>query len=109
MKAEVRLYDRLFTKENPVDENDGMDFKTHLNPNSLKTITAYMEPSLKDAQPGNRYQFERVGYFCVDLDSTTAKLIFNRTIALQDIWARIKKAAKSRNRAPDDGRRPGKD
>ncbi|MDP2990331.1 MAG: glutamine--tRNA ligase/YqeY domain fusion protein, partial [Kiritimatiellota bacterium] len=88
LKAEVRLYDRLFTKENPADEGDGTDFKKHLNPDSLKTITAYVEPSLKNAQPGSRYQFERIGYFCVDPDSTEAKLIFNRTITLQDIWAK---------------------
>jgi glutaminyl-tRNA synthetase len=93
LKAEVRLYDRLFTKENPADESDGTDFKTHLNPDSLKTITAHVEPSLKNAQPGNRYQFERIGYFCVDPDSTAAKLIFNRTITLQDIWTKIKAAA----------------
>jgi len=94
LEAEVRLYDRLFTKENPADETDGTDFKTHLNPDSLKTITAYVEPSLKDAQPGNRYQFERIGYFCVDNESTAAKLIFNRTITLQDIWAKIQATAK---------------
>ncbi|MCX6993576.1 MAG: glutamine--tRNA ligase/YqeY domain fusion protein [Kiritimatiellaeota bacterium] len=93
LKAEVRLYDRLFTKENPADESDGTDFKKHLNPDSLKTITAYVEPSLKNAQPGSRYQFERIGYFCVDPDSTTAKLIFNRTITLQDIWTKIQAAA----------------
>ncbi|MFH1477372.1 MAG: glutamine--tRNA ligase/YqeY domain fusion protein [Verrucomicrobiota bacterium] len=92
LKAEVRLYDRLFTKENPADEGDGTDFKKHLNPDSLKTITAYVEPSLKSAQPGSRYQFERIGYFCVDPASTGAKLIFNRTITLQDIWTKIQKA-----------------
>jgi glutaminyl-tRNA synthetase len=93
LKAEARLYDRLFTKENPADESDGTDFKTHLNPDSLKTITAYVEPSLKNAQPGSRYQFERIGYFCVDPDSTLTKLIFNRTITLQDIWTKIQAAA----------------
>ncbi|MDD5678122.1 MAG: glutamine--tRNA ligase/YqeY domain fusion protein [Kiritimatiellae bacterium] len=92
LEVEVRLYDRLFTKENPADEGDGTNFKQHLNPDSLKTITAYVEPSLKGAQPGNRCQFERIGYFCVDPDSTKAKLIFNRTITLQDIWAKIRKA-----------------
>jgi len=91
--VEARLYDRLFTKENPADAGDGTDFKKHLNPDSLKTITAYVEPSLKNAQPGSRYQFERIGYFCVDPDSTEAKLIFNRTITLQDIWNKIQAAA----------------
>ncbi|MBU0716309.1 MAG: glutamine--tRNA ligase/YqeY domain fusion protein [Verrucomicrobia bacterium] len=93
LEAEVRLYDRLFTKENPADESDGTDFKKHLNPDSLKTITACVEPSLKNAQPGSRYQFERIGYFCVDPGSTEAKLIFNRTITLQDIWTKIQAAA----------------
>jgi len=93
LKVEARLYDRLFTKENPADAGDGTDFKKHLNPDSLKTITAYVEPSLKNAQPGSRYQFERIGYFCVDPDSTEAKLIFNRTITLQDIWTKIQAAA----------------
>ncbi|MCG2659564.1 MAG: glutamine--tRNA ligase/YqeY domain fusion protein [Kiritimatiellae bacterium] len=138
LKAEARLYDRLFTRENPADESeaprikpqgiyaepcearnslpnsanllrkdnggqdphsflakkgDGTDFKKHLNPDSLKTITACVEPSLKNAQPGSRYQFERIGYFCVDPDSTEAKLIFNRTITLQDIWTKIQAAA----------------
>jgi len=93
LKAEVRLYDRLFTKENPADESDGTDFKQHLNPASLKTITAHVEPSLKDARPGSHYQFERIGYFCVDSDSSAGKLVFNRTITLQDIWSKIQAAA----------------
>jgi len=103
LEAEVRLYDRLFNKENPADESDGMDFKEHLNPDSLKITTAYVEPSLKDAQSGNRYQFERIGYFCVDPESTAAKLIFNRTITLQDIWAKIQAAATTKTMSPRGG------
>ncbi|MFA5042388.1 MAG: glutamine--tRNA ligase/YqeY domain fusion protein [Kiritimatiellia bacterium] len=92
LKAEVRLYDRLFNKENPADESDGTDFKKRLNPDSLKTIAAYVEPSLKGARPGSRYQFERIGYFCVDPASTAVNPIFNRTITLQDIWSKIQAA-----------------
>ena len=93
LEVEARLYDRLFTRENPTGTSDGTDFKKHLNPHALKTITAYVEPSLKNAQLGSHYQFERVGYFCVDPDSTGAKLVFNRTITLQDIWAKLQAAA----------------
>jgi len=94
LEAEVRLYDRLFVKTNPL-EGDA-DFKTHLNPNSLETLTSCrVEPSLAGAAPGSRYQFERQGYFCVDsVDSSPEKLIFNRTVALRDSWAKIEKAQK---------------
>jgi glutaminyl-tRNA synthetase len=94
LEAEVRLYDHLFTRPNPSDEKDGPDFKTYLNPNSLQTLTSCrVEPSLADAQPGSRYQFERQGYFCVDTkDSSAEKLVFNRTVTLRDRWARIEKA-----------------
>jgi glutaminyl-tRNA synthetase len=88
--AEVRLYDRLFTEAEP--EKDGRDYKSVLNPHSLEVITATLEPSLKDAQPELRYQFERIGYFTLDKDSGS-KLIFNRTITLKDTWA--KEAQKS--------------
>jgi len=81
--AEVRLYDRLFTEPEP--EKDGRDFKTTLNPKSLEVVTAKLEPSLKDAKPELRYQFERIGYFCLDQD---AKLVFNRTLTLKDNWAK---------------------
>ena len=83
--AEVRLYDRLFTVPEP--DADG-DFKQHLNPHSLEVITAKCEPSLKDAQPELRYQFERLAYFALDLDSKPGKLVFNRTITLKDAWAK---------------------
>ncbi|HTZ21424.1 MAG TPA: glutamine--tRNA ligase/YqeY domain fusion protein [Opitutaceae bacterium] len=83
--AEVRLYDRLFTVPEP--DADG-DFKTHLNPHSLDVVTAKLEPSLKDASPDLRYQFERLAYFSLDADSQPGKLVFNRTITLKDAWAK---------------------
>jgi glutaminyl-tRNA synthetase len=90
--AEVRVYDRMFTKENPDDVEDGQEFTANLNPQSLEVITeAKMEPSLAGATVGSRFQFERLGYFCVDLDSTPGKLVFNRTVALKDTWAKIEK------------------
>ncbi|MBW1759817.1 MAG: hypothetical protein JRI88_05805, partial [Deltaproteobacteria bacterium] len=90
--AEVRLYNNLFEKENPGDEKDGNDFRTSLNPNSLETLTTCrVEPSLADAAPESRYQFERIGYFCVDsVDSSHESLVFNRTVTLRDTWAKIK-------------------
>ena len=90
LEAEVRLYDRLFSVENPLDVEEGEDFTASLNPNSLETLTSCrVEPSLADAPPGSRYQFERQGYFCVDPDSTDGKLVFNRTVSLRDTWAKI--------------------
>jgi len=90
--AEVRLYDHLFTKENPMVLEEGDDWKTYLNPNSLEVLTSCrVEPSLAGAAPGSRYQFERLGYFSVDPDSTAQKLVFNRTVTLRDTWARIQK------------------
>jgi glutaminyl-tRNA synthetase len=89
--AEVRLYDRLFTEAEP--EQDGRDFKSVLNPNSLEVITAKCEPCLKDAEPAERYQFERLAYFALDLDSQPGKLVFNRTITLKDAWAKEAKKA----------------
>ena len=85
--AEVRLYDRLFTEAEP--EADGRDYKTVLNPTSLEVITAKLEPSLKEATPQARYQFERLGYFCWDKDSTEGKPVFNRTISLKDAWVKV--------------------
>jgi glutaminyl-tRNA synthetase len=82
--AEVRLYDRLFTEAEP--EKDGRDFKSVLNPHSLEVVTAKCEPSLKDAKPELRYQFERLAYFALDKDSTPGKLVLNRTITLKDTW-----------------------
>jgi len=97
LPAHVRLYDHLFTKENPDDVPEGRDFKSNLNPNSLEVLTACrVEPSLKDALPLSRYQFERLGYFCLDPDSSSGKLIFNRTVSLRDPWAKIQKAQKNR-------------
>ena len=95
LPAEVRLYDHLFTKENPDDVPEGQDFKSNLNPNSLEVLTnCRLEPSLAGAAPLNRYQFERLGYFCVDPDSSYDKLIFNRTVTLRDPWAKIQKKQK---------------
>ena len=95
LPAEVRLYDHLFTKENPDDVPEGQDFKSNLNPNSLEVLTnCRLEPSLAGAAPLNRYQFERLGYFCVDPDSSYDKLVFNRTVSLRDPWAKIQKAQK---------------
>jgi glutaminyl-tRNA synthetase len=86
-EAEVRLYDRLFSKENP--DKDG-DFKTHLNPDSLQVLKgSKLEPALTDLKPGQSCQFERLGYFCVDPETTNRKLVFNRTVTLKDTWAKI--------------------
>ncbi len=89
--AEVRLYDHLFAKPNPDDVEEGEDYKSNLNPRSLETLSSCrVEPSLANAVPGSRYQFERQGYFCVDSrDSSRNKLVFNRTVALRDSWAKI--------------------
>ena len=93
--AEVRLYENLFSKEDPGDVAEGQDFTANLNPNSLEVIThAKLEPSLASAKPGDRYQFERLGYFCSDLDSKPAALVFNRTVPLRDTWAKIEKREK---------------
>jgi glutaminyl-tRNA synthetase len=94
--AEVRLYEHLFTKANPSDEKDGLDWKAHLNPASLERVTdAKVEPGLAGAKPGTRYQFERVGYFTVDPDSRAGGLVFNRTVGLRDTWAKIEKSDKA--------------
>ena len=90
--AEVRLYDHLFTKENPDQTGEGADWKSNLNPNSIEVLSGCkLEPSLAESIPGTRYQFERLGYFCVDNDSTTEKPVFNRTVTLRDEWARIQR------------------
>jgi len=95
LNAEVRLYETLFTRENPDETADGQDFTSNLNPNSLEVLSnAKLEPSLADAIAGNRYQFERLGYFCVDPDTTSERLVFNRTVALRDTWAKIEKRSK---------------
>jgi glutaminyl-tRNA synthetase len=93
LEAEVRLYDYLFTKPDPGEVEDGSDFKANLNPNSLETLTSCrVEPGLAGAVPGSRYQFLRLGYFCVDPDSTHGALVFNQTVSLRDTWAKIRKA-----------------
>jgi glutaminyl-tRNA synthetase len=88
VEAEVRVYDRLFTHENP-DGDKEVDFKEYINPNSLEVITGYVEPSLVEAKELEHYQFQRLGYFCVDRDSTAEKLVFNKTVGLRDTWAKI--------------------
>jgi glutaminyl-tRNA synthetase len=88
--AEVRIYETLFNREDPNVVPEGQDFTVNLNPNSLEIVSgAKLEPSLRVAAPGDRYQFERLGYFAVDPDSSRAKLVFNRTVALRDSWAKI--------------------
>jgi len=95
VEAEVRLYDHLFLKENPAQIEEGKDFKANISSNSLETVSAFVEPGLKDALPGSRYQFERLGYFSVDtVDSTEEKPVFNRTATLRDTWAKIQKTLK---------------
>ena len=92
MDAEVRLYDNLFSNPNPNDVPEGKDFTANLNPNSLEIVAnAKLEPSLKNARAGDRFQFERLGYFCVDPDTTPEKLVFNRTVALKDTWTKVEK------------------
>jgi glutaminyl-tRNA synthetase len=85
LDAEVRLYDRLFTVPEP--DAEGRDFKQFLNPNSCEVVTAKLEPSMKDTKPEVRYQFERLGYFCLD-PGANGKPVFNRTITLKDTWAK---------------------
>jgi len=90
LKAEVRLYEHLFTRENPNEVEPGADWKDYLNPDSLKVLASCrVEPGLAGAEPGERFQFERKGYFCVDPDSSPDKLVFNRTVTLRDTWAKI--------------------
>lgn len=88
IKAEVRIYDRLFTHENP-DGNKEIDFKAYINPDSLNVITGFVEPSLADAKAGDKFQFQRLGYFAVDKDTTDEQLVFNKTVGLRDTWAKV--------------------
>jgi len=98
LDAEVRLYENLFTKEDPNDVPDGQEFTANLNFNSLGVLTkAKLEPSLASAKPGDRYQFERLGYFCADTDSNPGKLVFNRTVPLRDTWAKVEKREKGKS------------
>jgi len=93
--AEVRLYDHLFTKPNPLDVKEGEDFTVNINPNSLEVLTGCkLEPCLKGSKPFDRYQFLRLGYFCCDPDTTDDHLVFNRTVTLKDTWAKIEKRLK---------------
>jgi glutaminyl-tRNA synthetase len=92
LDAEVRLYEHLFTRPDPENVGEGEDFTDYLNPNSLTVLDACkVEPYLAQTQPGDRYQFERIGYFCTDTDSTPDHLVFNRTVTLRDQWAKIQK------------------
>jgi len=92
VNAEVRIYENLFSKEDPNQTEEGQDFTANLSPNSLEVLTdCKLEPSLANAAVGSRYQFERLGYFCADLESAPGKLVFNRTVALKDTWAKIEK------------------
>jgi glutaminyl-tRNA synthetase len=100
LDAEVRLYDHLFTKENPEDvENEGQDFTSNLNPDSLKVLkNCKIEPSVKDTKPLDRFQFERLGYFCTDANSTPGTLVFNKTVGLRDTWAKVQKQQKEQKK-----------
>jgi glutaminyl-tRNA synthetase len=92
IKAEVRLYDKLFLSENPDEESDGSDYKDKLNPDSLEVLSNCMvEPGLKETKPGEKFQFLRQGYFCTDYDSQNGKLVFNRIVSLRDTWAKVQK------------------
>ncbi len=95
-RVEVRLYDRLFLNPTPGGEQDSGDWRTSLNPASLETLTCPVEPGLAAARPGDRFQFERIGYFCVDPDSTPGAPVFNRTVALKDTWARLQQKSDPR-------------
>jgi len=92
LEAEIRLYDRLFNTEVPDDAPEGEDFRSNLNPDSLKILKGFVEPGLKGSKPGDKFQFQRLGYFCIDPDSSAEKPVFNRTTTLRDSWT--KKAGK---------------
>jgi glutaminyl-tRNA synthetase len=92
LPAEVRLYDHLFSKPDPDEADEGKTWLDNLNPDSLQVLTdCLLEPSLAEAKPGDRFQFERQGYFCKDLDSTGKTPIFNRTISLRDSWSKMQR------------------
>ncbi|TAL34003.1 MAG: glutamine--tRNA ligase/YqeY domain fusion protein [Spirochaetes bacterium] len=94
VESEIRLYDRLFTKEDPATTQEGVDFTTNLNPDSMKTVTGLVEPSVKEYGPGAIFQFERLGYFSMDPDSTKERPVFNRTVSLKDSWTKSAQGAK---------------
>ncbi|MBP6125008.1 MAG: glutamine--tRNA ligase, partial [Phycisphaerae bacterium] len=96
LDAEVRLYEHLFTKENPEDAPEGQDFTVNINPDSLKILTGCkVEPSLKNTKPLDRWQFERLGYFCTDSDTSEGRLVFNRTVILKDTWSKIQQKSQT--------------
>jgi glutaminyl-tRNA synthetase len=98
--AEIRLYGNLFAKPDPYDLEEGQDVLDNLNPNSVEILTgAKLEPSLANAKLEDRFQFERVGYFCLDPDSTPANLVFNRALALKDSWAKIENRSEKKSGA----------
>lgn len=104
LQAEVRLYDRLFLKEDPSDVADGENYLDNLNPESLQTLTdCQVEPSLAQAQPGDRFQFERLGYYCVDRDSQPERLVLNRTVSLRDRWAKLQKTQRQGKKKANPG------
>ena len=106
IKAEARLYDTLFTVENP-DSDREKDFTAFINPDSLRVVNPiYVEPHLRNARAGDRYQFERLAYFVVDQDSTAEKLVFNRTVALRDRWRKEQKKARQPRRKKRRQQRP---
>ena len=108
LPAEVRMYDRLFTRPDPDDVPEGVDFKESLNPNSLEVLrNARIEPSVADDPPGSRYQFERIGYFCSDpVDSSPGALVFNRTVGLRDSWTKIAEKEPEAKSQPAQEKRP---
>jgi len=93
--AEIRLYDHLFVKPDPEDVEPGQDYLANLNPDALSVVRGLVEPGVAEAARGTRFQFERVGYFCVDTDSAPGKPVFNRTVTLRDTWAKIEKAQRT--------------
>jgi len=95
LEAEVRIYDYLLKAPGSEEAKDDSDFKSNINPNSLEVLAScFVEPELAEAKQGSRYQFERLGYFCVDPDSSGQRPVFNRTVSLRDTWAKIEKAEK---------------
>jgi glutaminyl-tRNA synthetase len=94
VEAEIRLYDHLFMKPDPDDVEPREDYLANLNPDALKVVKGLVEPGVANAAPGTRYQFERVGYFCVDTDAAPGKPVFNRTVTLRDTGAKIEKASR---------------
>jgi glutaminyl-tRNA synthetase len=91
VQAEIRLYDHLFVKPDPDEVEPGENYLVNLNPNSLRVVMGLVEPGVANAAPGTRYQFERLGYFCVDTNSAPGKPVYNRTVTLRDTWAKIEK------------------